>query len=70
MHFIANVATNGDGHKHNLRIEAREKHLAELGGRRRERGRHAGEVDHVVSWGAGVGLEGRHCAEDLGFEEV
>ena len=46
VHFVANVATDGDRHEDYLGVEACEEDFAEDGGGAGEGGGHGGEVDH------------------------
>lgn len=52
VHLVANVAADGDLHRHELAVQSRVHDLSELAKRSHFRG-HAGEVDHLVLWRRG-----------------
>ena len=64
-YLITNVTPDGDGHQHQLRIEAGVQDSAKVARCRGERSRHVGKIDHLL-----FGRIGRGCAERHGGGEV
>lgn len=64
--FVSDVSADGDGHEHDLGVEACPEDATEFAGQGGEGGGHLGEVDHFMRWRRGIRFGhlggGHNCA--------